>query len=67
MLASRLPPERPFRGSPQNQYRQQSTFNQNQKSTYPPNAVKEQNSSMTQMFPRKELLNGKGSEQMANI
>ena len=54
--------ERPFRGSPQNQYCQSSTFSQNKKSTYPPKVVQEQNASMSQLFPRKEHLNRKGSE-----
>jgi len=54
--------ERSFRGSPQNQYRQASTFGQNKKPIYPPKAVQEQNASMSQLFPRKEHLNGKGSE-----
>jgi hypothetical protein len=57
-----LTSERLFRGSPQHQYRKSSTFSQNQKSTYPPKAVKEQNASMNQIFPRKEHLSGKGSE-----
>ena len=51
-----------FRGSPQNHYRQSSTFSHNQESTHPPHAVNEQKVSMNQLCHRKEHLNGKGSE-----
>jgi hypothetical protein len=51
-----------FRGSPQNHYRQSSTFSHNQESTHPPHAVNEQKASMNQLCHSKEHLNGKGSE-----
>ena len=59
--------ERSFRGSPQNQYSQTTTFGQNKKTIYPLKAVQEQNASVSQLFPRKEHLNGKGSVQVAHI